>query len=915
MTSPWVTWPAFTKFGTLGIFAALLVLSKQREELFSNNLFDMEPPEKYAETITCSERSLTARTEDGTCNIQTNPLEGSVYMRFGRNVDPNAGWAETENDTLLTPNPREVSNVLMSRGEEFKPATSLNFIAAAWIQFMTHDWFDHGPRVDEDPIVFPLPENDPLGSGTMSVRRTQPDPTRSDAEAGKPQAFQNYNTHWWDGSQIYGSSLEQNNKIRAFEDGKLKINSDGSLPTELLSGVPITGFNENWWVGLSLMHRIFTMEHNAIAEKLKTSYPTASDQWLYDRARLVNSALMAKIHTVEWTPAILNNPVLWRALYANWWGLSGDRAKRDKFHEEFVKINQNLSELGTLLDLLGIENDLGDGDSGALEHAVAGIVGSRTTNNYGTPYTLTEEFVAVYRMHPLLRNTVDVYDVGSKAMTSSYPMEDTVDANAEDIVNNESAARLWYSFGITHPGALTLQNYPKFLRELSVPLVGDIDLATIDIIRDRERGVPRYNEFRRQIGLNPITRFEDLTSNPELLSELKRLYNNDVEMIDALVGQLAEETRPDGFGFGETAFQIFIINASRRLMVDRFYTSDYRPEIYTQEGLDWVEENTMVDILRRHNPELTTVLTGMDNAFQPWELRITEDYQSWPAASKQQHLWVNGAMRTQYAADALPPLKPVNTAGLINSILWKKVNLVGDVTPENYDKPIHARGAMAKIAFSASEDTPYTGLFEGADAGLLRLSVTADPEGEKFTPGLALKLFVDGQPSQNISALYTLTGQDANHDIFANEMSNYVLPEADSLGSIILFSLVSSKPTLVVADAMSSVDQHGGEVVNSKAPTQIYFVPTDEVKGLFETTPHDFRSDLLGLELGTKVYDVYATDMEIKKSIFPARALQYAQERRDSAIKIGEISLSSEFSVSEFGDSGIFFKHQRFEDR
>ncbi len=99
--------------------------------------------------------------------------------------------------------------------------------------------------------------------------------------------------------------------------------------------------------------------------------------------------------------------------------------------------------------------------------------------------------------------------------------------------------------------------------------------------------MPRYNEFRRQIGLNPITKFEDLTKDPETLANLKRLYNNDIEQIDALVGQLAETVRPDGFAFGETAFQIFISAASRRLMADRFYTQDYRPEVYTQEGIDW----------------------------------------------------------------------------------------------------------------------------------------------------------------------------------------------------------------------------------------------------------------------------------------------------------------------------------------
>ncbi|WP_304440956.1 peroxidase family protein, partial [Oleiphilus sp. HI0132] len=109
---------------------------------------------------------------------------------------------------------------------------------------------------------------------------------------------------------------------------------------------------------------------------------------------------------------------------------------------------------------------------------------------------------------------------GSNVVSERINIEDTRDGDAEDILDNQGGDRLWYSFGITHPGSLTLNNYPEFLRNLSMPLIGDIDLATIDIIRDRERGVPRYNEFRRQIGLNPITKFEDLTEDPTTLAEL-----------------------------------------------------------------------------------------------------------------------------------------------------------------------------------------------------------------------------------------------------------------------------------------------------------------------------------------------------------------------------------------------------------
>ncbi|WP_068830146.1 peroxidase family protein [Pseudomonas sp. BMS12] len=912
--SVWVTWPSLVKFGTLGIYAGLITLALERDVLFKNNLFDVDNLPAANANIVCDARSQVARTEDGTCNILSNPAEGSVYRRFGRNVDPSVTHGETEADTLLTPNPREVSNVLMAR-DEFKPAPSLNFIAASWIQFMVHDWVDHGANSEDNPIQVPLPAGDSFGSGSLAVRRTQPDPTRTAAEAGKPETYRNHNTHWWDGSQLYGSDKATNDKVRAFVDGKLKINADGTLPHELLSGKPVTGFNENWWVGLSMLHQLFTKEHNAVATMLKQKYPDKDDQWLYDHARLVTAALMAKIHTVEWTPAVIANPVTERAMYANWWGLLGAGPERDKYQDEARMLQEDLASANPfILRILGIDpQNVG---SATISHALAGIVGSTNPNNYGVPYTLTEEFVAVYRMHPLMRDRVDVYDIGSNRVSRSVALQDTRDGDAEDLLASEQPDRLWYSFGITNPGSLTLNNYPGFLRNLSIPLVGNIDLATIDVLRDRERGVPRYNEFRRQIGLNPITKFEDLTQDAATLANLKRIYSNDIEQIDTLVGMLAETVRPDGFAFGETAFQIFIMNASRRLMADRFYTKDYRPEIYTPEGLAWVENSTMVDVIKRHNPQLASSLVGVENAFKPWGLNIPADYDSWPAKAKQDNLWVNGALRSQYAEGELPAIPPVNVGGLIGSVLWKKVQERGDVAPLGYTKAMHPHGVMAKARFVAQTGQPYTGLFQGAEHGLLRLSVAGDPAVNGFQPGLAWKVFVDGKPSQNVSALYTLSGQGNNYNFFANELSQFVSPEVnDTLGTTLLFSAVSLKPTLLRVDDMAQVTQAGHAVTTPKAPTQVYFVPRPEVRSLFGSSAHDFRGDLQSLTTGTKLYDVYATSMSIKTSLIPSINRNYAQQRRNSAVKIGELELTSPFIASAFGDGGVFFKHQRNEDK
>lgn len=917
-SSIWVTWPTLTKFGSLGVLAGVLTLALERSELLENNLIEVENLEQLNASIHCDERSFTARTEDGTCNSLANPAEGSVLRRFGRNVSLAAAYGETESDTLLSPNPREVSNVLMAR-DEFKPATSVNFIAAAWIQFMVHDWVSHGQNKTSDPIKIALPEGDILGSGTMKVQRTMPDTDRSEPESALPPTYRNVNTHWWDGSQLYGSNEKVMKSVREFDGGRLKVNNDNTLPTSFFSGVPITGFTDNWWLGLSMMHQLFVLEHNTIADTLAEKYPEKTDQWLYDKARLITSALMAKIHTVEWTPAIIANPVTERALRANWWGFTDERVSRDNVQQQIDEFIEKITDSNSWVYrfLLASNPELLDrlNQPGAIEHALGGLVGSREANNSGVAYTLTEEFVAVYRMHPLLRDNVEVYDIGSNIVSKTIPMTDTRDGDAEDILKEEGGDRLWYSFGITNPGALTLKNYPEFLRNLSIPLVGDMDLATVDILRDRERGVPRYNEFRRQIGLNPIQEFEDLTSDPVLLENLKRIYDNDIEKIDALVGQFAETVRPEGFAFGETSFQIFILNASRRLMTDRFYTESYTDEVYTPEGIDWVENNTMTDVLIRHFPELRGSLAGQENAFKPWGLNMPEEYENWSACNKQEHLWANGVLRTQYK-ETLPALKEIDVLGLIDSILREKVKDKKDVAPPGYEKPLHARGAMAKVAFIPEESSPYTGLFEGSDCGFLRMSVTGDPSDRGFAPGFAWKAFVDGQPSANVSALYTLSGQGDNHDIFANELSQYVSPEAnETLGTTAIFSLVSKHPTRLMTENLAEITQDGKAVTQAKAPTQVFFAPSETVSNTFSITAHDFREDLLTLEEGAHIYDVFATSKEIETSIFPRKNQQLAQERRESAVKIGELHLRSPFVVSAFSDEGIFFNHQRYEDR
>ena len=77
---------------------------------------------------------------------------------------------------------------------------------------------------------------------------------------------------------------------------------------------------------------------------------------------------------------------------------------------------------------------------------------------------------------------------------------------------------------------------------------------------------------------------------------------------------------PTCYGFGETLFQVFTVMATRRLQADRFFTNDFRAEVYTPEGMAWIADTSMKGILLRHYPELaSTGLGGVANAFYPWK--------------------------------------------------------------------------------------------------------------------------------------------------------------------------------------------------------------------------------------------------------------------------------------------------------
>ncbi|KAI3963312.1 hypothetical protein MKW98_022734 [Papaver atlanticum] len=531
------------------------------------------------------------RTADGKYNDPFGDGVGSQGTFFGRNIPP-----VNQKDQLLKPDPMVVAIKLLRRKSYKDTGKQFNMIAASWIQFMIHDWIDHLEETNQIELTAPKEVASQCPLKSFKFYKTKEVPT---GFYDIKQGSLNTRTPWWDGSAIYGSNSKWLSKVRTYKDGKLKISEDGLLMHDK-DGVAISGDVRNSWAGVSVLQALFIKEHNAVCDALKKEYHELDDEDLYRHARLVTSAVIAKLHTIDWTVELLKTDTLDAGMHANWYGLLGK-----KFKDTFGHVGGS---------------------------ALGGLVGLKKPNNHGVPYSLTEEFVSVYRMHPLLPEHLILRDLSaapgpnkSLPSTAEIPMSDLIGLKGEKALSKIGFKNQMVSMGHQACGSLELWNYPTWMWDLitqdenGLERPDHVDLPALEVYRDRERSVARYNEFRRGMLMIPISKWEDLTDDKEAIEVLNEVYGDDVEELDILVGLLAEK-KIKGFAISETAFFIFTIMATRRLEADRFFTSYFNEETYTEKGFNWVNTTeSLKDVMDRHYPEMTKKWMNSASVFSVWD--------------------------------------------------------------------------------------------------------------------------------------------------------------------------------------------------------------------------------------------------------------------------------------------------------
>ncbi len=510
------------------------------------------------------------RTFDGRHNNPEHPEWGAagshllqtfgLYYSDGISAPAGAG----------RPNPREVSNQIFAQDRDLRDPMRLSDFCWAFGQFLDHDI---GLTPDgEEMALIQVPAGDPWfdpfgqGSAVIPMHRNLFDPATGTGP-DNPRRHPNVITAFIDASAVYGSDEARADWLRTFEGGKLKTSQGNLLPFNTTTGeydAPVdhsapemdnpVGMSEKLFVAgdvranenplLLAFHTLFVREHNRICEELAEEHPNWEDEQLYQHARKIVGGIIQAIVYEEYLPAMGIELPEYQGY---------DPTVRPQLTNVFTAAafrmgHTLLSNKMLRMDKFGRSMEAGN-------------------------VLLRDGF---FNPQPVMETGIDPFFQGMASQ-----MQQEFDAKLVDDVRN-------FLFG--PPGA------------------GGLDLASININRGRERGLPDYNTIRRELGLQPLHFFFQFSYDPIIAGRLSRLYG-DVNNIDGWVGMLAEP-RMRGKLFGETINAILSRQFAALRNGDRFfYLND---PLLSKSEKTAIRKTRLKDVIMRN----TDLLVMQDNVFE-----------------------------------------------------------------------------------------------------------------------------------------------------------------------------------------------------------------------------------------------------------------------------------------------------------
>lgn len=507
---------------------------------------DGHHPEKGTEEV---------RSINGRGNNLRNSLWAAAHQPvirlFGNDYADGAGTPAGAD----RPSARAVSNAVAAQSQSIPNKRGASDMLWQWGQFIDHDIIET-PTVDPaEAFDIPVPAGDPWFDPTGTDEATIPLNRSLYEEIDGVREQINAITAYIDASQVYGSDDVRATALRR-NDGSGKLNTTASEHGDLLP-YNLGGFENagagaefflagdvraNEQVGLTAIHTLFVREHNHWADKYAKSHPDATDEDIYQFARKIVAAEIQAITYREFLPILLGH----RALPPYRGYLPNVRADvSNEFGGAIFRVGHTLISP----DLLRLDANGDEIDAGNLSLAEA----------FFSPAATEEEGIAVTL----------------RGLASQQCQE--LDEMIIDELRN-------FLFG--PPGS------------------GGLDLASLNIQRGRDHGLVSYNVAREKLGMPPVRRFEDISSNAA--ERLSAVYDSPDDL-DLWTTGLCEDAVPEAM-VGPVFHKVLIDQFRRLRDGDRFFYKHSMPE----EMVEFIEQQTLAVIIRR-NTEIDDEIS--DNVF------------------------------------------------------------------------------------------------------------------------------------------------------------------------------------------------------------------------------------------------------------------------------------------------------------
>ncbi len=501
------------------------------------------------------------RTIDGTGNCVDNPTWGSAGIQFLRSGVACYADGASQPAGPDRPSARVISNDVCTQTASRPNSRGATDFVWMWGQFLDHDINLAGTADPVEPFPISVPSGDPFfdpmgtGTATIELQRSAYDPATGD-DPNNPREQMNFITAYIDASNVYGSDKARASWLRMNDGtGRLKTSAGNLLPFNT-DGFPNAGGNgpelflagdvrANEQVSLTALHTLFVREHNRLADQFHKSEPQLTDDEIYERARAIVGAQMQVITFKEFLPILIGPTAI--SPYQGY-DPSVDAGVENVFATACYRVGHTM--LSSTLHRMGPDGSvIAEGDLPLRDAFFSPL---RLTDGGG--------------IEPLLRGAADQLMQG-------------IDPLIVDDVRN-------FMFG--PPGA------------------GGFDLASLNLQRGRDHGLPTYNEARIEFNLPAVTGFGGITANPQHRATLESAYG-DVNKVDLWIGALSEDHVP-GAMVGPLLRAVLVDQFTRLRDGDRFWYEN----VFDGPELAELENTRLADVIRRNTtigPEI------QDNVF------------------------------------------------------------------------------------------------------------------------------------------------------------------------------------------------------------------------------------------------------------------------------------------------------------